>query len=497
MNEFTEKFHASSGNKYPYVRISSVTISRDGKKTAVSLLFDKKFSEDYKANKQEIVKSIKSLLPPDVYPEYEDKAVEANAEEVLNSIYGYLKENNVFLMYAITKDMIGITTGDNVVVKLSLPDSVHQYFNRGGYKEKLAEYLSSVFFCVCSLTVTSKSENPEDIKKALNVVVHKAKYSYERENEGRVIIPGEREKLIGDLIEDKAVYISDCNEAQNYTVICGNVNDYKIREFTSAKDNKQKKFATFNLTDETGSMRCSFFPRVGDEAKLERLYDGVFLIVSGRTDFDEYLHDGSVKLSVKRITFAKMQENFSINNIVRLPNDDYFYVKPVKKQFAEQYSLAHEDNETLSRIGAPLVLFELKTAATSGKSGVLLEIGAVKIEGGRIIYTFSSLIKPDVKLPPKLVSALGINETDYLHSPSADQVIPDFYLFTQGCDITAYPSSENFSALAAAYRKLHIPLERTQDISAFIKDVEVFKAAKPKGSRSALAFAESYAKILI
>lgn len=493
MNEFTEKFHSASGNKYLYVRISEIKINLNGNKTSVHIIYDKRCSDEYKAERANIINEIKSLLPPDAYPEIEDRAVAANSEEVYNAIFAYLKDNNIFLMYAVTKEMISITTDGSVNVKLTLPKSLFQYLSRGGYQEKIAGHLRDSFFCPCDLLMVSKSEDTEAIKNALNVKPHKARYSYERESEGRVIVPYEREKLVGDIVEDNAAYIEDCNEPLNYAVVCGTVSDYKIREYTS-KDNKLKKFATFNLTDVTGSIRCSHFPRGGEDGKLDRLYDGVFLLVSGKTEFDEYLHDGSVKLSVRRITFAKMQENFTVNNIVRLPGDDYYYVKPVKKLYAGQYSLA--DDEKPGDVIAPLVVFEIRTAATSGKSGVPLEIGAVKIISGRIMYTFSSLIKPDVKLPEKLVKALGINETDYIHSPSAEQVFPDFYLFTQGCDITAYPSAENFAALAAAYRKLHIPLTRTSDISVYTNNSDAFKPAVHK-SMPAVAIAEAVAKKLV
>ena len=494
MNEFTQNFHIATENKYPYIKIYSVCVSADGKKTSVILLYDKLSEAEYREASKDIKAAIKSLLPPNVYPEFEERAVSADASGVLNTVFLFFKENNVFLMYSIAKEKVGIITGEKISVKITMSDSVHAYFVRGKFGEQLTRHLNSVYFCPCVVTTAKEGEDIDEIKKALNITVIKEKYSYERENEGRVIIPTEREKFIGEIINDNAAYICDC-VTPAFVTVCGNVSEYKIREYT--KKDEQKKFSSFVLTDETGSVRCAYFPRKGDESKLDRLSDGEFLLLSGKSDYDEFLGDGSVRLMAHRISFAAMQKNFTVNNIVRLPNDDYFYVKPEKVLFAGQYSLGADSDESFSAVAAPLVLFELKTAATSGKNGVLLEIGAVKIAGGRVTHTFHSLIKPDIKLPPKLVAAIGINELDYIHMPSYSQILPDFYLFTQGCDITAYPSAENFAALTAAYRKLHIPSVRMADISAYVKDTDGFKAMRPRNDKSALACALAYSKNLL
>ena len=68
-----------------------------------------------------------------------------------------------------------------------------------------------------------------------------------------------------------------------------------------------------------------------------------------------------------------------------------------------------------------------------GKMDKIIEIGAVKIVNGVIEDRFSSFVACSERLSPEIVALTGIHDYDLVGAPPIEQVIADFYKFTDGC----------------------------------------------------------------
>jgi DNA polymerase-3 subunit epsilon len=77
------------------------------------------------------------------------------------------------------------------------------------------------------------------------------------------------------------------------------------------------------------------------------------------------------------------------------------------------------------------------TGATPGFSKIT-EIGAVRIEAGEIVGTFSQLVDPEVPIPPLITGLTGITRELVAGAPTIDEVLPRFVEFAAGSVLVAH-----------------------------------------------------------
>lgn len=76
------------------------------------------------------------------------------------------------------------------------------------------------------------------------------------------------------------------------------------------------------------------------------------------------------------------------------------------------------------------VIGDIETTTFSPeKGGRIIEIAGVKVENGKVIDTFSQLIDPQMKIPPKITELTGISDEMVKGQPVFGKVLPEFYQF--------------------------------------------------------------------
>ncbi|MBW4721661.1 DEDD exonuclease domain-containing protein [Saccharothrix obliqua] len=110
---------------------------------------------------------------------------------------------------------------------------------------------------------------------------------------------------------------------------------------------------------------------------------------------------------------------------------------------------------SFDELGTPLrdttfVVFDLET--TGGRAGedAITEIGAVKVRGGRVLGTFSTLVDPERGIPPQVVALTGITQLMVTGAPPLARVLPAFLEFAAGAVLVAHNSGFDVSFLKAA-----------------------------------------------
>ncbi len=63
------------------------------------------------------------------------------------------------------------------------------------------------------------------------------------------------------------------------------------------------------------------------------------------------------------------------------------------------------------------VVFDIETTGFSPEKNKIIEIGAVKVEDGKITDRFSTFVNPDVPIPFAIEQLTGINDSMVLDSP--------------------------------------------------------------------------------
>ena len=88
----------------------------------------------------------------------------------------------------------------------------------------------------------------------------------------------------------------------------------------------------------------------------------------------------------------------------------------------------------------PFVAVDIEATGARPGTHEIIEIGAVRMEGGRIVRRFESLIrrKRHTPIPPVIVALTGIRDEMLVGAPSLDDVLADFRTFADGAVLVAH-----------------------------------------------------------
>ncbi len=112
-------------------------------------------------------------------------------------------------------------------------------------------------------------------------------------------------------------------------------------------------------------------------------------------------------------------------------------------------------------LDADFVVFDIETTGFSPVNNKIIEIGAVKVSGGRIVDRYSAFVNPDVPIPFEIEKLTGINDEMVLDAPAIDGVLPQFLAFCKGCVLVAHNASFDMSFIIENARKLGFSTEFT------------------------------------
>ena len=83
------------------------------------------------------------------------------------------------------------------------------------------------------------------------------------------------------------------------------------------------------------------------------------------------------------------------------------------------------------------VAFDFETTGLGAREKIT-EIGAVKVKDGYMVARFSSLTDPQKPIDPMITAITGITNEMVQGKPTAQQLMPSFYEFTEGLPLVAH-----------------------------------------------------------
>ncbi len=110
---------------------------------------------------------------------------------------------------------------------------------------------------------------------------------------------------------------------------------------------------------------------------------------------------------------------------------------------------------------ADFVVFDIETTGFSPVNNRIIEIGAVKVEKGKITDRFSSFVNPDVPIPFEIEKLTGINDSMVMDAPFIEQVLPEFLAFCGGAVLVAHNASFDMGFIKENARRQNMAREFT------------------------------------
>ncbi len=96
-------------------------------------------------------------------------------------------------------------------------------------------------------------------------------------------------------------------------------------------------------------------------------------------------------------------------------------------------------------LGDSYVVFDIETTGFSPEVNKIIEIGAVKVENGKITERFSSFVNPGVPIPFRIEELTHISDDMVVDAPAIDVVLPQFLEFCDGCIMVAHNADFDMS----------------------------------------------------
>ena len=116
------------------------------------------------------------------------------------------------------------------------------------------------------------------------------------------------------------------------------------------------------------------------------------------------------------------------------------------------------------------VAIDLETTGLDAGSDSIIEIGAVRFQGGRELERFDQLVKPPKSIPARITQITGIRNSDVADKPTIEQVQAELLAFVGGdvAGVIAHSATFDIGFLKAAGIDFHRPVYDTLELSQIL-----------------------------
>lgn len=111
----------------------------------------------------------------------------------------------------------------------------------------------------------------------------------------------------------------------------------------------------------------------------------------------------------------------------------------------------------LPLIDTDYVVYDIETTGLSPVKNKIIEIGAVKVSGGRIVGRYSTFVNPEEPIPYEITKLTSITDDDVRDADPIALVMPRFLDFCEGCVWVAHNAEFDVNFVKAKCKELGIP----------------------------------------
>ncbi len=366
-----------------------------------------------------------------------------DAEGLKARIYEYVQKSfpaaSAFLEpHNIEVEML--TSGANFLVDIAAGEQT--LFTSGKILDEVSRYLSSVY-CGSfygNVRIVEKEapdasildELPEESEELEHVEIRRFPIT-------------DYEKLDGcDAPLKTAVYMADCLAVGEPYSVCGAITYIEeieyVKHHEATNTDVTKSRFSIAMTDDTGMLRTTYFPKKATVEKVRKLKIGDKIVLSGVNE--EY--NGYISFKCSKINYGAPPEGFVPQARKGKPVPKvYRTVFPEPYVDFAQAGLFDDLTKPDDLKKNVFVVFDLETTGLNnnpamGRVDKIIEIGAVKLVNGEMTEKFSSFIACREKLSNEIINLTGIKDEDLVGAPEVDKVLADFFKFTDGAMLVGH-----------------------------------------------------------
>ncbi len=129
-------------------------------------------------------------------------------------------------------------------------------------------------------------------------------------------------------------------------------------------------------------------------------------------------------------------------------------------------------------LSSDFVVFDIETTGFSPVNNRIIEIGAVKVSGGKITERYSTFVNPEVPIPFEIEKLTGINDHMVMDAPDIETVLPEFLDFCKDSVLVAHNANFDMSFIMENAQRLLIKKKFTYVDTLGIARILLPKQAK-------------------
>ncbi|NEZ46083.1 PolC-type DNA polymerase III [Clostridium niameyense] len=386
-----------------------------------------------------------------------------------------------------------------------------KFLHKNKFESKLKYYIESIFGIKANIILKyDPSFKEEDYFKAMDYKEKSIMKNIIKENKvknkkiTKTIDYNSEDKrdssiIYGRSIKEDSILMSSLSESSGVVVVCGDVFKKEVIETKTGR-----KIVTFFITDYTNSMIVKFFPRPKDADRIiEEIKEGIYLKVRGEVVNDPYARECVImaKDIVKTTKIEKMDASeekrvelhmhtqmsamdgmSSAENLIKraakwghkavaITDHGVVQAYPEAMSASKKYNIKiiygieaylvndgvpiveGEQNET---IDDTFVVFDLETTGFSSENDKIIEIGAVKIQEGKIIDKFSTFVNPKMPIPNNIIELTNISDDMVENSETIENILPKFMNFIKDSIVVAHNAAFDVSFIRKSCKDLNI-----------------------------------------
>lgn len=111
----------------------------------------------------------------------------------------------------------------------------------------------------------------------------------------------------------------------------------------------------------------------------------------------------------------------------------------------------------MSVLEGPLVFVDIETNGLNHVRGRVIEVAAIRVEDGKIVRKFNSLIDPETELPYFITNLTGITTNDVRGAPTFNQIADELHEVIDGAIFVAHNVRFDYSFLKQEFKRLNRP----------------------------------------
>ena len=436
-NKFLEEIRAFDGLKNAI--LTEISVTKRTKNAEFTLVTDKAYSSLEENKAKEICQN---YLPNGFIASV--KMIKRVPDETLlkRKIYEFMSKKFPAAAAFLSEEDIGIELlQSGAHFYFDIASGEQSLFTSGRILDEVSAYLKTIFCGAFygDVKIVEKERDETIVEESV------AETEEEAPLEIRYFEIEDFKRLDGaDTLPRYATYMADWEMQTQPYAVCGTITfieeKHYVRHVEKTNTDEERSRFSITLSDGTGNMRMTYFPKKATLEKIRELKIGDSIVVLGANE--EY--NGGISFKAAKINFGKMPDGFEPEKRKSKPvPKSYRAVFPEKFLDYTQAGFFEDMDKPADLKNNVFVVFDLETTGLNsmpsmGKMDKIIEIGAVKLINGNVAEKFSSFVACKDRLSPEIIALTGIEDADLVGAPEISEVIADFYKFTDGAYLVGH-----------------------------------------------------------